>query len=336
MKKTFIVVLTLLAVLFSCGRLQQGAQQVNIRGMVFGTYFSITYYDEDGRVFEASIDSLFKDFNRSMSIYDRESLISRINRNETDLPDGYFRSIYSRARVVWEETQGAFDPTVSPLVNAWGFGFTDREVITEELIDSLSQLVGFEKIMLDNGRVLKTDDRVQVDFNAIAKGYAADVVGRFLESKDIDSYLVEIGGDLVVKGEKPDGSPWRIGLEIPSEDQETPQQWHYYVEIKDIGLATSGDYRRYFEEGGQRYAHTIDPKTGYPVVHSLLSVSVFAADGMQADAYATAFMVMGLDAAVEFVELRDNLEAYFIFSDDEGGFAHLATSGLNLLSREDL
>ncbi len=330
-----LIYLVSLMLFFACGLRDQGPQQVNIRGVVFGTYYSIIYYDDDGRVFQRGIDSLFRDFNSSLSFYDPNSLLSRVNRNEEDVVDDYFRVVFMRSQQISEETNGAFDVTVFPLVNNWGFGFSERAQMTAEKVDSMLEFVGFKKARLENGHIVKTDERVQLDFNAIAKGYAADLIGLFLESKGVHTYMVEIGGDLVAKGVKPDGSKWRIGLEIPAEDMTAEQQWDYLVEIQDVGLATSGDYRRYQEVDGQRYSHTINPKTGYPVVHNLLSASVFAPDAMSADAYATAFMVMGLDAAIEFVESRDDLEAYFIFSENDGFGSH-ATSGLILLSRADL
>ncbi len=336
MKKWYLVFLISILVLNGCGALDRGPQMVNIRGIVFGTYYSVTYYEEDGTAFDAEIDSLLQDFNASLSFYDPESLLSRINRNEETRVDDYFEVVFRRSQDISQETDGAFDATVFPLVNAWGFGASERAEMTQAKVDSLLDMVGYEKIRLEDGHVVKDDERVQLDFNAIAKGYAADVVGHYLESRGVDVYLVELGGDLVAKGIKPDESKWRIGLEIPAEEAEADQQWHYFVEILDQGLATSGDYRRYFEEDGQRYSHTIDPATGYPVDHNLMSVSVFAKDAMSADAYATAFMVMGFDESVSFVEDRDDLEAYFIFADEEDGYGYYASSGLELMSREDI
>lgn len=335
--KKWILFFLISGLLFTgCGAPDSGPQMVNIRGIVFGTYYSVTYYEDDGTAFDAEIDSLLQDFNSSLSFYDRESLLSRINRNEETRVDDYFEVVFRRSMEISRETDGAFDATVFPLINAWGFGPTERADMTQARVDSLLDVVGYEKIRLENGHVVKDDDRVQLDFNAIAKGYAADVVGEFLESKGVDVYLVEIGGDLVAKGMKPDESNWRIGLEIPAQEADADQEWHYFVEVMDQGLATSGDYRRYYEEDGRRYSHTIDPGTGYPVDHHLISVSVFAADAMSADAYATAFMVMGLDESISFVEDRDDLEAYLIFSDDEEGFGYYVSTGLDLMSREDI
>jgi len=321
--------------LASCGPVERPPRMITIRGVVFGTYYTITYFDQEGRVFQEEIDSLFADFNRSLSFYDPESLLSRINRNEETLTDDYFRTVFLRSMEISEETSGAFDATVFPLTSAWGFGYLEAADIEPEKVDSLLEFVGYQKAGLENGHVVKQDPRVQFDFNAIAKGYAADVIGRYLDAQHIDSYMVEIGGDLVAGGAKPDGSKWRIGLEVPAEKAGDLQEWHYFVEVENTGLATSGDYRRYRIVDGQRVSHTIDPATGYPVQHRLMSVSVFAPDAMSADAYATAFMVMGLDDALAFVEDRAHLEGYFIFFDN-GRYGHHISSGLELFSREEL
>jgi FAD:protein FMN transferase len=336
MQKTLVIGLIALLLLSACGPRETEPRFVNIRGIVFGTYYSISYYHQDGTVFQTEIDSLLEDFNQSLSYYQPNSVISRINRNETDVVDEYFREVFLRSQEISEATQGAFDATVTPLVNAWGFGFQERAVITQGKIDSILDFVGYEKVSLVGDRIIKEDERIQFDFNAIAKGYASDVVGAFLEAQGIDVYMVEIGGDLTARGKKPDGSKWRIGLEKPAKHYDDPQDWEFYVELHDRAVATSGSYRRYYEEGGQRYSHTIDPSTGYPVDHNLLSVSVFAPDAMTADAYATAFMVMGFEKAREFVEAKPLLDAYFIFSESADDYGTYATGGLNLLSREDL
>lgn len=332
----FPLVLVFLLSLGACGIKNKEPQLINIRGIVFGTYYSISYFSEGGEVYQHEIDSLFNVFNESLSYYVPHSLISRINNNETDIVDDFFRVVYLRSVEIFETSGGAFDPTVSPLVNAWGFGFTQRKEMSRQKIDSLKQLTGLDRTRLEDNRIVKEDSRIQFDFNAIAKGYAADVIGDFLALKGITTYLVEIGGDLTARGLKPDGSKWRIGLEKPARNFDDPQDWDYYVELHDMAVATSGNYRRYYEEGGQRFSHTIDPFTGYPVTHNLLSVSVFANDGMTSDAFATAFMVMGFEKAMAFVEKREDMEAFFVFSTGPEGFGTYATPGLMLLRREDL
>ena len=336
MKRIFPILVLLFFAFSACNLPSGQLQQVSIRGVVFGTYYSISYFEEDGTLYQEEIDSLFEVFNNSMSYYVPQSLISRINNNETLEVDEFFRVVYQRSVDIFEISEGAFDPTVSPLVNAWGFGFRQREDISQGLVDSLMELTGLNRTRLEGNQIIKEDPRIQFDFNAIAKGYAADVIGEFLESKGIHIYLVEIGGDLVAKGEKPDGTPWRIGLEKPATDFDDPQEWDFYVELRDRAVATSGNYRRYYEKDGQRFSHTIDPFTGYPVKHNLLSVSVFAKDGITSDAFATAFMVMGFEKARAFVEAEPEMDAFFIYSTGPDQYGTYATPGLTLLKREDL
>ena len=334
-RQIFILSFLIFCVFVSCSSHRDNNMHfTSIRGSVFGTNYTISYYGPDTVDYRESIDSIFAAFNQSLSYYQTSSLISRINRNETDSIDDLFKVVFLRSMEIADETNGKFDPTVSPLVNAWGFGFERKSDVDASLIDSLKEFVGYEKAWLEGNRIVKADARVQFDFNAIAKGYASDVVGDFLESKGIGTYLVEIGGDLVAKGVKPDGSKWRIGLERPASSMFDAQEWDHIVEIKDIGLATSGNYRRYYEVDGQRYSHTIDPATGYPVEHALLSVSVFAPDGLSSDGYATAFMVMGFEKALAFVEAREDLEAYFIVSSNEKEFDTFASSGLHIIARQ--
>lgn len=331
--KTLIFIFSVFsALLFSSCHLRE-PQQVNIRGVVFGTYYSVSYFSDEGQVYQQQIDSIFEAFNQSMSYYMPHSLISRINNNETDTVDDFFRVVYLRSEEIYLSTKGAFDPTVSPLVNAWGFGFAQKENMTAQMVDSLRGLVGFSRTRLENNRIIKEDPRIQFDFNAIAKGYAADVIGAYLESLGITAYLVEIGGDLMARGHKPDGSRWKIGLERPALSFDDLQHYDFYVELEDRAVATSGNYRRYYEQDGQRYSHTIDPFTGLPVTHNLLSVSVFAPDGITADALATAFMVMGFNKAKEFVENSKDIDAFFVYSNGIDGFETYATAGIKLNKR---
>lgn len=336
MKQYWILITISLLLISGCNRGSRQPEFVNIRGEVFGTYYSMSYYSQGAVNYKEEIEILLEEFNQSLSYYQPNSLKSRINRNETDQVDDYFREVFLRSQEISRATNGAFDVTVSPLVNAWGFGFQKKDKITPAKIESLRQITGYQRVSLQGDRIIKQDSRIQFDFNAIAKGYGADVVGKFLESKGVEVYMVEIGGDLMARGIKPDGSKWRIGLEKPAHEIDSPQDWEFYVELLDMAIATSGNYRKYYIENGQRYSHTIDPSTGYPVNHNLLSVSVFAPDAMTADAYATAFMVMGLEKAIEFVEKQDNMEAYFTFSEGPDTFGTYATDGIVLLRREDL
>lgn len=330
--KLFAVPLIFLLV-SSCDRRSQELVQVTLRGNVFGTYYSIMYFAPGGINYQEQIDSIFVAFNRSMSFYDPNSVISNINNNKIDTVDYFFEKVYLRALEIFHDTQGAFDPTVSPLVNAWGFGFSDPKIMTDQVVDSLRSLIGMQRTNLQNRRLTKEDPRIQFDFNAIAKGYAADVIANWLKSQGVNSFLVEIGGDLMVGNAKPDGTKWRVALEHPADEYDDPQEWFLYAEMENQAVTTSGNYRRYFELDGQRFSHTIDPSTGRPVTHNLLSASVFAADAITADAYATAFMVMGLDRARVFLENRTDIQAFFIYATGADSLSTFATPNLNIQRR---
>ncbi|MBS4012555.1 MAG: FAD:protein FMN transferase [Bacteroidetes bacterium] len=332
--KKVIVFLSFIVVLISCSTKDKPFQNIIIRGEVFGTIYSISYFSPDGKNYKLEIDSLFNEFNNSLSYYQPQSLISRINRNETDIPDKYFLKVLNKAKQISEETNGAFDVTVTPLVNLWGFGFEKKSDVTRKKIDSVLDFVGYNKARIESGRIVKDDPRVMFDFNAIAKGYAADVIGEFLEMNGVSSFMVEIGGDLIAKGLKPGDKKWRIGIERPAKEFDDPQDWQYLIELHNQAIATSGNYRRYYEKDGIKYSHTITPQTGYPTENTLLSASVIAGDAMTADAYATAFMVMGLEKAIEFVEAKQDIEAFFIYSKTKDELGTFKSSGILVVERE--
>lgn len=296
------------------------SEPVKFQGLTQGTYYAVTYYDAQNRDFKREIEQLLAEFDQTASIWIDSSLISRINRGEEGaVANAAFQAIFDRSKVIYERSGGAFDPTVGPLVNAWGFGFTDRMKVDQHVIDSLLPLVGFDKVFMEDQVITKADPRIQFDFNAIAQGYSVDLIGEFLEEKGIDDYLVDIGGEVLGKGEKADGSPWKVGIEKPSDNASYGEGLKAIVLLKDRAMATSGNYRKFYEEDGVRYSHTIDPKTGYPVQHSILSVSVIADDCASADAWATAFLVSGLDRSIEILGRDKSLDAYFIYSGSTSG-----------------
>lgn len=301
---------------------------MKIEGKAQGTTYAVTYSAEDD--LSAEIDSLLNVFDLSLSNWKENSVVSRVNRNDSSvLADEFFKTVFVRSMQIAEETNGAFDPTVAPLVNAWGFGFKNKSVTDSATIDSNSQFVNYKGVSLDeNGKISKGDPRMMLDFNAIAQGYSVDVVAEFLEKNEIANYLVEIGGETRAKGKNPDKKSWRIGIDKPLENQET-RALQAVVELENKSLATSGNYRKFYEENGVKYSHTIDPKTGFPVRHSLLSATVVAANCMDADAYATVFMVIGTDSAKAFLKNHKELDALLIFSDNEGNLKIFATEGLN-------
>ena len=285
-------------------------------GMVFGTIYKITYQHDDD--LQEDIKQALMEVDNSLSPYNPNSIITRINHNEDTTLNAHFTHVYGLAQQISAETEGAFDITVAPLVNAWGFGFKHSIDIAPNVIDSLRQFVGYQKTRMKGGKIVKDDERLMLDCSAIAKGYGVDVVARTLDQKGVKHYMVDIGGEVVLKGKSPRMKDWRIGINKPIEDSlSVNQELQTILEISDIGMATSGNYRKFYYKDGKRYAHTIDPRLGTPVQHNILSATVLAKDCTTADAYATAFMVMGLEKALDFCQKHPELNAYFI-CDGEG------------------
>lgn len=321
------LILLIIVALSGCKNFNSGPA-VKLSGAAQGTYYAVTYYDKGQRDFQQEIDSLLDAFDMSASVYQPSSVVSMVNSNQSDTVDEIFRKVFLQGMDVAQITDGAFDMTVMPLVNAWGFGFKDPDKLPEDKVDSIMQYVGYEKIRLNGNHIIKTNENVMIDFNAIAQGYSVDLVGAFLEKQGIENYLVDIGGEVLANGKKPGLGLWKVGIEKPTENSTSPRTIKAVVSLKNRAMATSGNYRKYYEKNGVRYSHTINPKTGYPVKHSMLSASVMARDAVTADAFATAFMVMGLDKAKEMVNQREELEAYFIFTNPEGVMRTYATPGM--------
>ena len=230
-----------------------------------------------------------------------------------------FIEVFNLAMGISKDTDGAFDITVAPLVNAWGFGFKNGSQPSKQQVDSLMQIVGYQKVSLENGHIKKKDPRIMLDCSAIAKGYGCDVIAKFLRSRGVKNFMVEIGGEIVTSGLNPDRLPWKVGVTKPSDDSlSTSHELQTVLNVTDMAMATSGNYRNFYYKGGKKYAHTIDPKTGFPVQHNILSATVIAKSCAEADAYATSFMVMGLEKAQKVMERRPELMAYIIYSDQNG------------------
>jgi thiamine biosynthesis lipoprotein len=269
---------------------------------------------------QGKVEMILHDFDMSLSLYQDSSILSRINRNEKAVPDSFFLDVFRKSKEISLLTSGAFDVTVGPLVRAWGFGPDEQKDISESKIDSLLQLVGMEKVELRDGRILKSDPRIKLDFNAIAQGYSVDVISWYLDRKGIKRYLVEIGGEVRVRGDK-GGKMWRIGIDRPVDNNMSPgSDLEAVIELRDRSLATSGNYRRFYVEDGIKYSHTIDPKTGYPARNQLLSATILASDCATADGIATACMVMGKEKSIEFLGLHPEFDGYLIYSDESGNF----------------
>lgn len=309
---------------------------MNISGQAQGTTYHISYFDAQQRDLKQEVDKILKDFDQSVSTYQPNSVISRINNNDPYVEaDEWFTVCFNKAKEVWKNTHGAFDPTVYPLVNAWGFGPGRKQKIETGRIDSMLAFVGFGSVKLKGKQVFKKDPRTGLDFNAFAQGYSVDVVSKFLESKGILSYIVEIGGEVYAHGKKPDGSSWTAGIEKPIDNKESKNTLKAIVKLENMAIATSGNYRRFIIEDGVKYAHHIDPKTGYPTKNNLLSASVFASECISSDAYATGLLVMGLDEAKRFLKKHKELMAYLIYSDEKGNYEVFMSEGLKKIIQEE-
>ncbi len=296
-----------------------------IAGSGIGTYYSIFYVGKEDPRMQKSVDSLLRHISSQFSIFDTNSLISKLNRGEKlKLPDDFVK-VFTQSQIVSEKTSGAFDITISPLVNLWGFGPERENKASAQLVDSLKMSVGYQKVRIENGYLIRENDRVTLNFNAISKGYCVDQLAELLMSKGYSDFLIEVGGEIRISGEKA-GQPWTIGIQVPTDKADGAYEAGYIFPIKDKCFATSGNYRSYIEENGGRYSHIIDPRTGYPEKSSLLSVTVMANDCMTADAFATAFMVLGIEKAMQVVSQEKELEVLFIY-DENGDLKTLKSSG---------
>jgi len=310
---------------FGCNKIQK---IISVSGPVFGTSYSIQYYSEDNLDFKKQFDSLFYVINKSMSTYQANSDISKINRNESNVVDEHFIKVLEASKEIYIKTKGAFDPTIGAVVNAWDFGPEGNIVHLDSLkIDSLMLTVGLNKVVRTDNKIIKEEPNTFLDFNAIAKGYAVDVIGEFLESKDIENYLVEIGGEIRTKGKNiKKQSDWRVGVEMPHFDGS--QSIIKAISIHNESMATSGTYRKFkIDEQGNKYSHIIDTKTGYPSKTNLLSISVISDDCMTADAYATAFKAMGIDRVRDFLKTHQELKVFLIFENENQELETLSLNG---------
>ena len=305
--------------LFSACNKEPIYQDYTLKGRVFGTTYKITYLNANSS-YQKSIDSLFLKMNASLSTYMATSDISRINKGDTTVVvDAYFVEVFKKSKKIFIETDGFFDPTVGNLVNAWGFGPKNERIgVTEEQLKKQMQFVGLDKVKLQEKRILKESSEIYLDFNSIAKGFGIDVVARFLESKKTENYLVEIGGEIRTGGFKKGHQPWVVKLVDPIASDDS--SGFKNINLSNKSMATSGNYRKFrITDTGEKYVHTVNPKTGYAKESNLLSVSVIAAlDCADVDAYATAFMAMGLEKTKLFLIKNTQLEVILLFANSEG------------------
>ena len=299
---------------------QQSTPYRQASDMVFGTTYKIVY-ECDSDLSVPIREELMK-VDHSLSPFNKESVITAVNQNREVTLDPYFVEVFTKAMEISADTEGAFDITVAPLVNAWGFGFKNEQMPTAHQVDSLRRIIGYQKVSLADGKIRKQDSRMMLDCSAIAKGFGVDAVARMLYSRGVQNYMVEIGGEVVTRGVNAQRLPWRVGVVKPTEDSlSIGHELQTVLNVTDKAMATSGNYRNFYYKNGRRYAHTIDPKTGYPVQHSLLSATVLADNCTMADAYATSFMVMGMERAQKLLERHPELMAYLIYDTGKGDLA---------------
>lgn len=290
-----------------------------MEGKIFGTYYHITYKASSD--YENDILEQLNRVDASLSTFNAQSVVSRVNRNEKVKVDDMFKYVFNLAQDVSDHTNGSFDITVAPLVNLWGFGFKNKEQVNKAKVDSIMPFVGYKGVKLVKDYVVKQHQETMLDFSAIAKGYGCDVVADFLEAHGVSSYMIEIGGEIRANGLNSEGNQWTLGIEKPVDDStQQHQELYSTVQMPKMAIATSGNYRNFYYKGGHKYAHTISPFTGYPIQHKLLSATVCAPTCAMADAYATAFMVMGLDKAKKLLEDNNKIKAYFIYTNDKGQY----------------
>lgn len=314
-----------MAGLFSCQENPE-TEYYKYQGQTQGTWFSVIYEAEQD--YAKDIDSLLSHFNQSLNNYDSTSVISRINRNENLLTDSLFRAMFLAAETVWEASGMRFDITVAPLANVWGFGYKTGHLPDSAEIDSIMMFVGMDKVKLVEKKIIKEDERVEIIGNAIAQGMSVDYLANYLIRKNLDNFLVEIGGEVRAQGISPKGKKWLVGIDKPIVDSTlSKREMQTAIELDHLSIATSGNYRKYKEHKGKRYGHSINPVTGYPESTEIISASVLHPQCMLADAWATAFMLMDTEPALETAEKLPQTEAMFITGDTEDDYNIYYTSG---------
>lgn len=309
--------LVLTAIIIVIVRQQKTIPFQHNTGFIFGTIYNITYQSDND--LQTEIEGELKKVDESLSTFNKTSTISKINQGKDVKVDDMFAEVFSLGENIAKETDGAFDMTVAPMVNTWGFGFKTGKEPSKAVVDSLRNIVGYQKIKMEKKHIIKQNPNTMLDCSAIAKGFGSDVVAKFLRQKGIKNFMIEIGGEIVTYGLNEKRVPWKIGVTKPVDDSlNNQQEIQTILNVTNKAMATSGNYRKYYYKNGKKYAHTIDPKTGYPVQHNILSSTVFADNCATADAYATAFMVTGLDGAKKILAKHPELMAYFIYADQNG------------------
>ncbi|MDP4239416.1 MAG: FAD:protein FMN transferase [Bacteroidota bacterium] len=332
-KKTLIIFFTVVICVAGVAglyfSLKLNAKYIHNEGEAQGTTYSVTYQQPEGIDLQKKIEKRLHEFDLSLSTYVPQSIISRINRNDSTVrTDADFEDMYQEAMEVSKQTNGAFDITVGPLVKAWGFGFGNSDHSKIPDVTKILPYVGYHKIRIVNHKLVKDDPHILVDANALAQGQSSDIIAKLLEDNGCKNYMIEIGGEIVCKGLNKAGKKWQIGIDKPIDDPtNTVDEIQTVLSVSNCGLTTSGNYRKFYYLNGKKYAHEIDPRNGYPVVHNLLSATVVASTCIQADAYATAFMVIGVDSSLQVCKSVPNLDCYLIYTDKNGRNRVVYTEG---------
>ena len=315
MNQRILLLLGLILIFQACNN--GTSKYIANNGTIYGTYYSIKYESPKGENLQPAIDEELQRLSRIFSHYDKQSTITKVNNNTPVDLEQEFTTCFLKAEEIAKITNGAFDITAGPLISAWGFGPEDRQKMTDEKVDSLKKICGYEKLSLEDGKIIKENPHMKINMSAIAKGYTCDLIGEFLQKKGCLNYMVDIGGEVVAKGVNDKNKVWTIGIREPIENP-FENELSAALMLDNRAMATSGNYLNFYEEDGKKYAHTIDPISGYPVQHSLLSASVVANDCMTADAFATAFMVLGKEVGIEIARQVPGMEIYFIYADENG------------------
>lgn len=327
--KPVFLLFAITVLIVSCSKPEAKLQKFTLDGRVQGTYYHIVYYHFDDKAatqknlltqagIQHGIDSIFKAIDETLSLWNPNSILSKVNDNKETLLNQIFIDNFNSAMAFSELTDGDFDITVAPLIKAYGFANEKGSKPTDRQADSLLQYIGYKKVQIKNRRLEKQYPQTQLDFNAIAQGYTTDCISKYLSAHNITSHIVDVGGEVYASGKKPDGQQWRVAIEQPSDSIDAPRRYNTLVRLENQSIVTSGNYRKYTIENGIKYTHTINPHTGKPAKHTLLSVSVTAPTSTEADALATAFMVMGMEKAEQFMVKHPEYQAVFIYCDKDG------------------
>lgn len=314
-----LIFLSFLLIFFSCSSEKNNKVLVTNTGETQGTFYHIKYLIKDGVNLQPRIENILSSVDSSLSTYVPYSLISKINYRQDNIVDSLFETVFNCAQLVYKQTEGAFDCSIAPLVNAWGFGFEKKQNLDSLKIKKILKNIGFDKIYIKNDS-LNIPKNMMIDFNALAQGFTVDLIAKFLDDNSITDYLIEIGGELKSKGSNASDKIWRVGVDKPIDEIDLQDRFQFIMKLENKSIATSGNYRKYFEENGKKYSHTLSPFNGYPVMNNFLSVSVIHDDCMLADAYATAFMVMGKSKTLKFLDNFPEIEAYIVYTDKNGKF----------------